>query len=290
MSPERSLARIAERRNLRIVAHWLFVSVLSALALFELPAFGREPVIGIFGDLHGDEAAATAVFERFRKAGVTHVIGTGDFLKYQGLETPALLDRILSRISSITKIPKENIFLMPGNWERFGMRKHHGIKDWALPILERHGKLVTRDYDSYGYVKIGSQKIMVSHFPQHPISPFLLPPPEFRKSHPGQASLLGTMQRKIYPDPDVSFEIIAHTHRSGAYVDSETGKLVVNSGTLDRKAKTPLEPRSFMIYDANERSLRWFDLDKKTFFKRLRLVEIGVTRCVRRALKGITPD
>jgi hypothetical protein len=93
----------------------VFAALLaSVLVLLSPGAWAAEPVIGIFGDVHGDAEIANEVLSTFKDVGVTHIIGMGDFIERGG---PPSLDGILSMITPITGVPRDRIYLMPGNWE-----------------------------------------------------------------------------------------------------------------------------------------------------------------------------
>lgn len=121
-----------------------FISLAAIISFINLPASAQVRV-GIFGDLHGDQEIAVSVLEAMKRQSVSHVIGTGDFVRFEG---PTKLEEILSLISPITGVPKQKIWLFPGNWEhetgftademnaiikRFGPRRTRPSK--SLPTL-----------------------------------------------------------------------------------------------------------------------------------------------------------
>ncbi len=221
-----------------------------------------QAVVGIFGDLHGDQRIAESVLLQMKQHGVTHIIGTGDFIRFEG---PSLLKDILSKITPLTGIPKQNIFLFPGNWEH----ETGFAADDMNRIMSKFGNLVFENYDGFGFVNVQGEKIMVSHFPQHKVPDEFLPPPEFRKRMEGQAYVMDTIERGILPPGDVVFEIFAHTHIGGAFWDWSSGKLVVNAGVLDFKTKGPTEPRAYAIYFQDKNEIAFNDADRKTELARI---------------------
>ncbi len=232
----------------------LLTFFLTAVPICNSNCYAEGAVIGIFGDIHGDKAIAIEVLQQMRNRGVTHIIGTGDFVRYEG---PQGLNEILSYISPLTGVLKENIFLFPGNWEH-----ETGFNPETMnKIIRLYGQLVFQNYDGYGFVNIAGERIMVSHFPQHNIPEEFLPPPRFRLRIDGQAFVMDTVQRGHYPPNDVVFAIFAHNHIGGAFIDTQSGKIVVNPGVLDAKTKSPQEPRAYSIYSQDDATIRFINAD-----------------------------
>ena len=232
----------------------------------------KPPVIGIFGDIHGNQDVMEKVLIQMKERGVTHIIGTGDFISNKRgvthgntgnliiVEGAEMLEEMISQITPITGVPKDKIFLCPGNWE-------HETVDFPEQMnekLKKYGNLIFEKHDGYGFVEIENEKIMVSHFPQHPIPEEFLPPPRFRQKISSRVtSVMETVEKGIYPPMDVSFEIFAHNHIAGSFVDKKTGKLVVNAGVLDNVAKSPTEPRGYAIYEAQKGEIHFIDFEKR---------------------------
>lgn len=241
--------------------------------LFSLLAFSAEgQVIGIYGDLHGDDKISASVLSQMKKLGVTHVIGTGDFIGWGG---PESLNKILSQITPLTGVQKENVYLFPGNWE------HETNHPPALMnnIIAKYGQLVFENYDGYGFIQLGSDRIMVSHFPQHEVPDDFLPPVAYRRKMGNQAYVMETVERGILPPKDVAFEIFAHTHVGGLFREPQTGKIVVNPGVLDMRTKGPTEPRAFAVFDQKDRKLRFYNADTGKKIKSFRLEKSDASAC-----------
>ncbi|MBU0744055.1 MAG: metallophosphoesterase family protein [Gammaproteobacteria bacterium] len=230
----------------------------------------KETVVGVFGDTHGNIGGAKRALEQMKERGVTHIIGTGDFIHEGGVKE---LESMLDMITKITGVTKDNLYLMPGNWEHnellFDVAEndaevnaaidagdfdsalkilHHKSAKAANKIFEKYGHLISAYYDEYGIVEIDGKIIRVSHLPQHPIPENLLPPKEHIKKIHGQFTVLDTMERNTYPATSVDFEIFAHTHIAGSYKDSESKKYVINPGVIDPIRKSPSEICAFAIY------------------------------------------
>ena len=127
---------------------------LVAIAVFAASTFADENMarIGILGDIHGEKDNAVKVLRQMRQSGVTHLIGTGDFiagriekltdllpnmseservqlLVQMGQPDLALvsnevlpnadkqLESVLALLSAESGVPKDRIYLFPGNWE-----------------------------------------------------------------------------------------------------------------------------------------------------------------------------
>lgn len=236
------------------------------LGLASSPALAGDAVIGIFGDVHGDQETIRRVLEQMNEWHVTHVIGMGDFIRRGG---PASLHQILSHITPLTNVPRERIYLVPGNWE------HKTGHDPAMmnSILTQYGNLVYDDYDSFGFIQLGDEKIMVSHFPQFMVPEAFLPPPAFRRRLRGQAFVMDTIERGAYPPADVAFVIFAHTHGGGLFRDPISRKIVVNPGVLDAHAKSKDEPTAFTIYNQQAHTLEFLDAINGTVLQSFKLEE-----------------
>lgn len=223
-------------------------------------------VVGIVGDIHENLIAEEAILKEFRSRHVTHIIGTGDFINWGG---PTALTEVLKKFSLITSISRENIFLMPGNWEH-----ETGFDPAEMnKILANYGNLVYEKCDGYGYVNIGGQKIMVSHFPQHLLPDTMLPPREFQTCQPGKACLLETLTRGLYPSADTEFEIFGHTHRFGSYIDATSHKVVINVGTLHPTKKVLSEPSGYAIYSPDEHRIQMYDAESGSLVKTILLAK-----------------
>lgn len=212
------------------------------------------PVIGIFGDVHGNEQGMQAALQQMKASGVEYIIGTGDFI---GWGNAAELDKLLSQINTTTGVPRERTFLMPGNWEHEAAIQ----ASEANAVLKRHGNLINERYDGYGIIQVEGIKIMVSHFPQHPIPEQNIPPRQFLRRIPNQAFVLDTMKHNVYPAADVEFEIFAHNHIRSSYVDPTSQKLVINAGVIDPKTRAPTEKRAFAIYDGATKNVVFYGID-----------------------------
>ena len=238
------------------------------------PIPSREPaqvelsnvVVGIVGDIHENLISEESILKEFRNRHVTYIIGTGDFINHGG---PNALSEVLKRFSQITLIPRENIFLMPSNWEH-----ETGFDPAEMnKILSKYGNLVYEKCDSYGFVNIKGHKIMVSHFPQHSLPESMLPPPEFQTCQSRKACLLETITRGVYPDDDTEFEIFGHTHRFGSYMDPVSHKIAINVGTLHPTKKVLTEPSGFGIYNADDHTIQIYDAGSGTLVKTIVLME-----------------
>ena len=223
--------------------------------------------MGIFGDLHGHEDVAETVFEQMNERGVTHIIGMGDFIGSGG---PRSLDAILSKITPITGVEKGKIFLSPGNWEH-----ETGTPPKVMNrIMKKYGNLVYELYDGHGFVEIGGEKIMVSHYPQHSIPEGFLPPPEYRKN--AQAFVMETIRRGVHPPQDVIFGVFAHTHKGGSFIDEHTGKLVINPGVLHDRAKVDKEPRAFAVYYNQEKKIEFINFEENKVLTSVSVPEVDL--------------
>lgn len=234
----------------------------------------EEQIIGIFGDIHGNIDGARVALEQMAQRKITHLIGTGDFIEYGGAEE---LEAVLSIISEITGVQRDNIYLMPGNWEHTQIfpedgynnlevqaaveanddaRAHEIFKKKSIgranKILKKYGHLIADDCYSYGVIEIAGKRIMVSHYPQHSIPKKLLPPEEYLMRNGGRAMILDTMDKNIYSPENVDFEIIAHTHVAGSYMDPKAKKCVINPGVIDPRRKRSSELQAFAVYYVNE--------------------------------------
>lgn len=213
---------------------------------------GQEVVVGIFGDLHEKNELGLNLFDQFKKYGVTHVIGLGDFILFGGI--PAL-EQILSPISSRSGVPKENIFLLPGNWEQTLNDPTH-----VNQVLRTYGNLVTNVYHQSGVINIQGERILASHFPQHGLPEALKPPAKFIRSIEGQVTLVETFQREKYPAPDIAFELFSHTHIGGIYFDQASGKWVMNPGVMDER-KDSREPKAYILYFQKRKIIRFMNVE-----------------------------
>lgn len=253
--------------------------------MIPLATLGADsPIIGIFGDSHGKIDAVHEVLSQMRARGVTHIIGMGDFVsfkfpedaaKFDLKEGPRQLNQILSLITPVSGVPRDRVWLMPGNWEHESIYEPREMND----IMRNFGTLVFENYDSHGFIEIGGKRIMVSHFPQYPVPEHLLPPVKFRKRmskmtlslESGQAKyimhaepqafVMDTINRGVFPPQDVAFAVFAHTHIGGAFRDATSGKLIVNSGVLDDRTKSPSEPRGYIIYNTETDTLEFLDFE-----------------------------
>ena len=241
----------------------LLTLVFAFLIFGTSPAQSADDVrIGIFGDAHGDFEAIEETYRQMRDEGVTHVIGMGDFVEWGGM---AELHRVLAPLSSTTGVPKERVFLIPGNWEHETYNRTDLNPKTANAILRQYGHLVYEKYDLSGVVAIEGTRIRLSHFPQHEVPKQSLPPPQFIRramDPPGQAFILDTIARADHPSQDVQLAIIGHTHVRYHFVDPVSGKDVINAGVLHAKRKSPTEPRSFAIYYPGANEVRFHSLDQ----------------------------
>lgn len=270
--------------------------------------------IGILGDIHGEKEIAVQALRQMRGRGVNYIIATGDFIAgrlaklaeltatmsaeernrlSQQMGQPDLaladsyvlmgadkqLEAMLTLLSSESGIPRERIFLYPGNWEHEVGYAHEVMN----AILSRYGRLVFERYDGYGFVTIEGQTFMVSHFPQHEVPNEFLPPEPFRKRLPRQrvngepngeqTFVMDTVLRAIHPPANVIFGIFAHTHIAGAFVDSKSGKMVVNPGVLAKRAKGPQEPVAYTIFDQATQELSFINAESNRVIRSVSITD-----------------
>lgn len=207
--------------------------------------------VGIFGCPHGDKDILKNVLSEMKNLGVTSVIGNGDFVHFGNLQH---LEEMVGLIPEMTSLPKENVFLMPGNWEHeTGMKASQ-----ANDILKKYGEIITEEYYGSGVVKIDGKTIKVAHFPQQPIPGYFLAPSKFSTVYfYGQAHLLLTMLKKEKME-GADLKVFGHTHIRADFYDQESGKLIINAGGLDRKRKKEDEIMSFAIYDTDQATVQFY--------------------------------
>lgn len=206
--------------------------------------------IGIMGDSHGDLRTFGSALEFAAREGASHFIGTGDFVGFGG---PTELERSLALIGRLTGIPVERTYLIPGNWEH---ETGYPIEEMNR-VISRFGRLAMPKYYNSVEIQVGSYLIYLSHFPQFPIPPEMLPPPAFLKPIPGQAFVLDTINRKIYPSPAAYFGIFAHTHIAGVVNVAHT--IAVNPGVLTFGKKSEDEVPAFAIFDSMTNQIWFYD-------------------------------
>src|SRR4051812_30780805 len=93
-----------------------YKALIVLMGLLSVPAFGAEKTIkiGILGDVHGELEHFQKALQMLKAQGVTHIIGTGDFVRWEGVEG---LRQALAMITPNSGVSKDNIYLLPGNWE-----------------------------------------------------------------------------------------------------------------------------------------------------------------------------
>lgn len=214
----------------------------------------RGPVkIGILGDVHGEREIFERALRQLRKAGVTHLIGTGDFVRWDGLRS---MQTVLAKMRVISRVPRDRTYLMPGNWDH-----NIGFTPGKVnALLSRYGHLAFSDYDSYAVIRVGGSDIFVSHFPQHRVPEPMLPPPHFRRRPPpDQAYVMETLERGIHPPENASLGVFAHTHIGGAFVDPVSGVAIINPGVLNNATKASAEPLGYALFTPADGTIEFFD-------------------------------
>lgn len=213
---------------------------------------GNEAVVALFGDVHENFEAEEKALIFMREHGVTHVIGLGDFILYG--KSPAL-KKAVKRIAEVLQIPRDQIFLFPGNWEH----TQNDVPD-SNAILDEYGRRIVDKYDSVGEIAIGNDLIWAGHFPQHKLPEEMLPPSETIKPIMGQITIIETIERNHFPPRHVVFEVFAHTHVGGAYYDSARELWIINPGDVEKKRKRPEEPQAFAIWSQHSGKIEFINI------------------------------
>jgi len=227
--------------------------------LIGLPLFAQTR-IGIFGDVHGWKEVAELTLRQLREKKVTHVIGMGDFygfgknppqqyvLSSKKLET---LKNMLGMIGTVTGLAKQNIFLVPGNWEE-GPEGPFG-RVLTNETLAEYGTLVADSWTGSGFVQLKDKKILVSHVPLYPL------PPQYTAYDP----YTWMHTQKSVPIPkEVDLVVYAHTHKRAAFVEKGSGRLVINPGALDPERRSGDEKMSYAIYFLDENKVVFYDVQE----------------------------
>ena len=256
------------------------ICLYTVILTFTAPLLAN-PIVGICGDFHGNVEGFEKALRLMNAQGVTHVIGTGDFIGWGDAQE---LDGILAKIKSVTGVSKDKTFLMPGNWEHKASIKPAA----ANKVLSRHGHLIATEYDSHGFVEIEGKTIMVSHFPQHPVPTQFIPDERFLVRRPGQVFILDTMDNNFYPPKTVEFAVFAHSHIRAHYVDPYSEKLVINAGVLDHRAKAPDEERAFAIYNGQTGDVTFYSIDRAAIIAQANTSDTVGSMEVLRGLRGCT--
>jgi predicted phosphodiesterase len=214
----------------------------------------------IFSDIHGDIPYLTQTLTYMMAQKPTHLLANGDFVKFEQEKDLLGVFQKISEAAIQSKIPKENIFITPGNWE-------HTL--WLSPekvnnMLKAYGTLASPSYDKNGTVTISEGKIKntlwVGHYPQFIIPAKAIPPEIFLYNFfDNQAHLLVTMDRKNPIPPETSLVVFSHTHVRAVFYDKKTKTLIINPGGLDKIRKSPEEICSYALYDTKKNTVTFFD-------------------------------
>jgi predicted phosphodiesterase len=223
----------------------------------------KETVVAIFGDIHEDFVAEERMLAEVKNAHATHLIGMGDFIGFGGLSK---LEEALSRLTEQTGIPRENIYLCPGNWE-LTLNDPEAVDK----ILEKYGRVFTPKYDQVGLIEIDGKKIRAGHFPQHLVPDVLLPPKASIHPIKGQITLLDTLARNSDPDSSIDLEIFAHTHVGGIYFDETTKVWSLNPGDLESVRKRKTEPQAFALWSPSQSVVRFVNMSSGETIRRVDL-------------------
>lgn len=214
----------------------------------------------IFSDIHGDIPILVQSLNFMMAHKPTHLLANGDFVKFEQEKDLTGVFQKISEIAIKAKIPQENIFITPGNWE-------HTL--WLSPekvnnMLKAYGTLASPFYDKNGTVTISEgnikNNIWVGHYPQFIIPAKAIPPEIFLYNFfDNQAHLLVTMDRKNPIPPDANLVVFSHTHVRAVFYDKKTKTLIINPGGLDKIRKSPEEICSFALYDTQKNTVSFFD-------------------------------
>lgn len=216
--------------------------------------------VAIYGCVHGDLHMNQRVAETVKRHGATHLIANGDF---NGGGGPKSTQSGLEQMVSITGISKQNLYIMPGNWDEEAGSKDESeiLRAKSYKIFDQLGTRIADRYDKSGIVEIDGKKIQVAHFPQHPIPKKFLPPEQFIFNYfPGQAHQIATMERRKQIPHDVDLNVFGHTHVQASFYDTDY-RLSINAGGLTCR-KSPDQHRSIAIYDTETNEVEFYDMEE----------------------------
>jgi hypothetical protein len=158
----------------------------------------------IFSDIHVDIPYLDHTLKFMMTHKPTHLLANGDFMKFEQEKDLTGVFQKITESAIKANIPKEKIFITPGNWE-------HTL--WLSPekmnnMLKAYGTLASPSYDKNGTVTISEgnikNNIWVGHYPQFIIPTKAIPPEIFLYNFfDNQAHLLVTMDRKNPVPPDL---------------------------------------------------------------------------------------
>lgn len=211
--------------------------------------------IAYITDVHEDIEGLKNTLSQFKKQGITHIVGLGDYVDASLNETaskdPAQrLDELLSLIGPLSGVPKENVYLLPGNHEHsIGSEAFVAIAqkystDPQFTALHK-GRLITIDGTTFH----------TSHIPFVPVGQHILPSPE--KIDYLTRTKMGRLEEL---PPEADFGVFGHVHQTGIDYDS-SGKALISAGVITGSHQEYKDFRTYSIVDTKTRSIEFFKED-----------------------------
>jgi predicted phosphodiesterase len=197
--------------------------------------------IGFLADVHGDRAKLITMLEGFKRDGVTHIVGLGDYIG-----TTDQLRDILPLLEKHSGIPPSRSFLMPGDWEHERMGRAR-----ANAVLSEFGTLIAEDCNGAGILEVGGKRILVSHRPPHELPDGHL---GSRFNRAMDAPRFGAMPA------DIDLAAFGDSHIRTLHIDPLTKTVFFNPGTLSSMAE-PWEIPGGGVFDVAKGQLEVINAD-----------------------------